>query len=361
MTLLPEPPAPLPPPSRPSARHLAWFAIPAIALAAALAWHILPAPPPEPAPARMPRPPSVVGLGWIEPASTILRIAAPGNPDASRIATLAVEEGAAVAPGQLLATLDSAARAAAQVALAQAQVELRQHQLARQAADHAQLIAARTAALSRARSAMLLAEAEHTRQRTLVATNAASRAAYDRAAYELATATATLQEAQAALARTQASPHGVPLDIAVATADLHASQADLAVAQAALEQARILAPIAGTVLTLRARPGERIGTEGLLDLGDTTRMRAVVEVYQTDIARIRAGQAVALRADAIDPPIAGTVERIGHAVRRQTVINADPATATDARVVEVQVALPPEDSARVARLSRLQVTAVFAP
>ncbi len=359
MTPLPEPPAPLP--SRPASRHLAWLAVPALALAGALAWHLLPAPPPEPAPARIPRPPSVVGLGWIEPASTILRIAAPGNPDASRIATLAVEEGTQVTPGHLLATLDNAARAAAQVALAEAQVALRQHHLARQVADHAQALATRTAALARAQSAMHFAEAEHTRQRTLVATNAASRAAYDRAAHELAVAAATLQETKAALARTQEAPHGTPLDIAVATAELHASQADLAVTQAALEQAHIRAPIAGTVLALRTRPGERIGTEGLLDLGDTTRMRAVVEVYQTDIARIRPGQKVALRADALDPPIAGTVERIGHAIRRQTVINADPATATDARVVEVQVALPPEDSARVARLSRLQVTAMFAP
>jgi HlyD family secretion protein len=351
MTPLPEPPT----------QRRAWLAVPAIALAGALAWHFLPAPPPEPAPARIPRPPSVVGLGWIEPASTILRIAAPGNPDASRIAALAVEEGTQVAPGHLLATLDNAARAAAQVALAEAQVALRQHQLARQGADHAQALASRTAALARAQSGLHLAEAEHARQRTLVATNAASRAAYDRAAHDLATAAAAVQESQAALARTQAAPHGTPLDIAVATAELHAAQSDLSVAQAALEQAQIRAPIAGTVLALRARPGERIGTEGLLDLGDTTRMRAVVEVYQTDIARIRPGQPVALRADALDPPIAGTVERIGHAVRRQTVINADPATATDARVVEVQVALPPEAGARVARLSRLQVTAVFAP
>jgi HlyD family secretion protein len=358
---LPPPPSAPPPPRRGRAAAIAATLIAATALAATLAWHGLSTPPPEPAPALIPRPPAVVGLGWIEPASTILRIAAPGNPDASRIAALAVEEGERVAAGQLLATLDTASRQAAQVAQAEAQVDLRRTLLARAAADHTHLLAARTASMARAQSGLRLAEAEHARQQALVAASAASRAAFDRAAHDLAHAAATLQEAQAALARTQATQQGAPIDIAVATAELATAQADLAAARAAHDQAHIRAPIAGVVLALRARPGERIGADGLLDLGDTRRMRAVIEVCQTDIARIRPGQAVALRADALDAPLAGTVDRLGHAVRRQTVINADPATATDARVVEVQVTLPPEAGARTARLSRLQVTATFAP
>lgn len=373
MNALPGRPLPLPPPTDPAApparwkagqRAAAWAAaglLVAAVVTGGLAWRGPAAPPPKPPAPQLRRAPSVVGLGWIEPASTVLRLAAPGNPDAARIAALAVQEGERVAEGQVLATLDNAARQAAQVAQAQSQVDLRLLHLARQRADHAQLLAARTAVLARARAELRAAEADYDRQRALVATSVASRASYDRAVRDLAHAEASLREAEAALARSTTMLEGLPLDLALASAELRAAEADLAVAQAGLEQTRIRAPMAGTVLALKARAGERIGADGLLELGNTDRMRAVIEVYQTDIARVRHGQTVTLRADALDAAIAGSVERLGQAVRRQTVINADPATATDARVIEVHVALPPEESARVARLSRLQVTAVFAP
>jgi HlyD family secretion protein len=47
-------------------------------------------------------------------------------------------------------------------------------------------------------------------------------------------------------------------------------------------------------------------------------------------------------------------------VKRQSIINNDPATDTDARVIEVRIALDAASSQRVASLSRLQVRARFA-
>ena len=355
----PQSPVPAPARRRPAALAVAAFALLVVAASAVMLWRD--AAPGKPAPVASPNPPAVVGLGWIEPAGTVLRVAASGNPDAARVATLMVEEGETVVAGQVLATLDSEAQRLAQVAQAEAQTRLRTVQLARQRVDQANLLAARRAALDRATAELRIADAEHERLRSLVATSATSRSAYDRAVRDLALAIATRREAEAALARAAAETGGLAIDLAVAQAELDAAQAELATARAALELARVRAPVAGRVLAIKARAGERVGADGLLELGGTERMRAIVEVYQTDIGRVRPGQGVTLRADALAVPIAGTVERLGQAVRRQTVINADPATATDARVVEVIVLLGPGESAQVAALSRLQVIGVFAP
>lgn len=328
--------------------------------AAALGWRFALAPREVPPPAPVVTLTAVVGLGWVEPTGTVLRVGAPGNPDSSRVAVLAVEEGDRVAAGQLLATLDNAAQRIAQVNQSEAQLRLRRVQLARQRADQVNLLAARAAAAERAQAELSLAAAEQERLRSLVATNATSRSTYDRAVRDLALAAATRREAEAALVRSAVAHDGVAIDVAIAEAELGAAEADLALAHTALELAFIRAPAAGVVIALKARPGERVGSDGLLEFGGTDRMRAVVEVYQTDIGRVRVGQAVTLRADALETPLTGVVERLGRAVRRQTIINADPATATDARVVPVIVALPLEEGARVATLSRLQITAVFA-
>lgn len=58
-------------------------------------------------------------------------------------------------------------------------------------------------------------------------------------------------------------------------------------------------------------------------------------------------------------PATGVVERVGLKVKRQSVINNDPATDTDARVIEVRVALDAASSVRVSNLTRLQVRAHF--
>lgn len=327
----------------------------------ALVWYAEVAPRARAAPARLVDPPMVVGLGWLEPAGTVVRVGVAGNPDAARVAALSIGEGDRVAEGQLLAVMDNAAQRTAAVALAEAQVRLREAQLVRLQADHAARLSADRAAADRAAADLRNAEAEHGRLRSLMAGNAATRSAYDRAVRDLALATATAKEAEAALARRTATLDGAPVDIAVAMSELETARADLAVSREALELSRVRAPTAGTVLAVRARVGERVGSDGLLDLGATDRMRAVVEVYQTDVARVRVGQAVALHAGALPGPVTGKVERVGLLVRRQTVINADPAAATDARVVEVIVALTPASSALVAALSHLQVDAIFAP
>jgi HlyD family secretion protein len=135
------------------------------------------------------------------------------------------------------------------------------------------------------------------------------------------------------------------------------AEADLALARANLALDTVRAPVDGRVLVVHARPGERIGPEGLLELGRTDAMYAVAEVYETDIAAVRPGQTAIVRSPAFTKPLSGHVERVGLTVRGQAVLAPDPAADTDARVVEVHVRL--DDGARAAALSNLEVDVVI--
>lgn len=336
-----------------------------VGLAAGIAWLSVTVPTPRPnvtGQAVPKEPPAVVGLGYLEPSTTVVKLGAPGNPDASRISSLLAAEGQWVESGQPLAIMDVADKLRAQIAASETQVELKRLMLERQKREIAYTIQSRRSALDRARAEIEQNQAEYDRQKTLVDRSFATVSNLEKKAKDLQTALATKAETEAALDRIEAKVPGTDksIDIAVAEQELRCAEADLAVAKASLEQVIVRAPFAGRVLAIKGRAGERVGNDGLLEFGATDNMRAVFEVYQTDIGRIQVGQVVEIRADAISGNLQGRVEHIGDAVVRQTVINNDPATSTDARVVQVYVTLSKNDSARTAKLSRLQVLGVFA-
>jgi HlyD family secretion protein len=68
---------------------------------------------------------------------------------------------------------------------------------------------------------------------------------------------------------------------------------------------------------------------------------------------------VRVTSDSIPGQLHGTVDWIDSQVRRQQVINTDPTSNTDARIVEVHVALDQASSQKAAKLTNLQVTAVI--
>jgi HlyD family secretion protein len=88
-------------------------------------------------------------------------------------------------------------------------------------------------------------------------------------------------------------------------------------------------------------------------MGDTSRMRAVAEVYETDIARVRLGQGATITSRALDRPVTGKVVEIGRMIFKNDVLNVDPAARADARVVEVRIEL--DDMERTADLTNLTV------
>jgi HlyD family secretion protein len=145
------------------------------------------------------------------------------------------------------------------------------------------------------------------------------------------------------------------------TAQLHVdtAHADLVAVQAVLDLDVVRAPVTGQIVKIFARPGERVGPDGLFEIAQNDQMFAVAEVYETDVGRVKRGQRATVTSPAFDGSLGGTVDRIGMKIGKQDVLDTDPVARTDARVVEVRVKL--DDSAKVASLSRLQVQVEIAP
>ena len=148
-------------------------------------------------------------------------------------------------------------------------------------------------------------------------------------------------------------------NLETAQMDLDIALADLAAAQASLELAVVRSPLRAQVLEIHAFPGERVGPEGIMELGRTDRMYAVAEVYETDITAVKVGQLAKIQTPAMDTELTGKVEHISLKVGRLDVVGTDPIAKTDARVVEVFILL--DDSEAVSRFTNMQVKVEIQP
>lgn len=136
-------------------------------------------------------------------------------------------------------------------------------------------------------------------------------------------------------------------------------KAELEGARVQLAWSRVESPIEGQVLEVHARAGERVGPDGIVELGRTHEMFAIAEVYETDISKLAVGQNATIRSPALASDIAGKVHRIGLKIGKKDVLSTDPAAKTDARVVEVEIKLI--DSEKVAGMTNLQVEVLIDP
>ena len=165
------------------------------------------------------------------------------------------------------------------------------------------------------------------------------------------------QQIQAARAELERIAEVRPVDVDVAAAEVQQAQAAVTKAKAELDQAYIKTPQGGEVLEIHTRPGEVVSSQGIVEIGQTSQMYAVAEVYESDIHKIRREQQVKVTSNSLpDQVLLGTVERIGRRVQRQDVVNEDPTANIDAKVVEVWVRLDEESSQKVAGLTNLLVT-----
>jgi HlyD family secretion protein len=342
-----------------------------------------PAPPTTTAPAT----PRIMALGRLEPATEVLRLSAPLTLDGDRVAQVLVEEGDQVQAGQVVAILDARSRLQDELRQAQEQVRVAQARLAQVQAGaktgeiqaqratitrlQAQLrgdVTAQTAAIARWQAEVRTAQAEYDRFGQLYQQGAVSASTLDSKRLVLETAQAQLKEAtanqdrtaetlQAQLQEARATLSQVaevrPVDVEAARTEVQTALAAAQRAETELEQAYLRAPIAGQILKIHTRPGEKMGDSGIAELGQTNRMMAVAEVYQTDIGKIQVGQAATVTGQAFPDALRGRVVQIGRQVSRQNVFGNEPGENLDRRVVEVKIEL--EDSRRVAGLTNLQV------
>ncbi len=226
-----------------------------------------------------------------------------------RIASIAVDEGAKVQAGQLLATLDTAsldsriAQADAQVARAEAQFQRARNGSRRQ--DVAQARARVAAAQAVADNA----ERDYRRRQALVEPGAISRDLWEQTVADRDRAAAQLAEARQGLSLLAAGSR--PEDLSAAAADVRAAQASRRGVATDLGDARLVAATGGTVVTRAREPGAIVQPgETVLTLSIDRPMRVRAYVAETDLARISPGMKVTVRADGNPKTYQGTIGHI---------------------------------------------------
>jgi HlyD family secretion protein len=366
-----------------------------VGIAAGLVWRFRrPNPNPNPTPAVVrPQIRSVVALGRLAPKGEVIKLSAPTSAQENRIERLLVEEGDPVRAGQVIAILDAQPRLQADLVEAQARVEVAQAKLAvvragakqgelnaqsaeidRIQADWQGNIAAQSAKIARLKAELANAQTDYERNESLFREGAISASQRDSNRLARDIAQRSLEEAQVTLRRSRATltqelnkarsnfsqiAEVRPVDVRAAQAEVTLALAALRQAKARLDQTLVRSPIAGEVLDIYTRAGEVVGSNGIAEIGQTRKMQVIAEVYQTDVRQLRLGQTVQISSDALPNPLTGTVSLIGSQVRRQTIINTDPTSNIDARVVEVWIALDPQNSQQAAKFTNLQVKVVI--
>ena len=292
---------------------LAGGALVLVLLAVVVSRRSTPKPPAAvPAAVAAPRLEAVSALGTLQPAGDVRRLAAPSSAmgGSPRLLSLQVQEGQRVKQGQLLATFDNRPKLQADLAALQARISSLQVQIRMQTREVERY---QNAASSGAAAMVLLEEKKD-----------------------------ELVKLQGQLREAQAQRQGLQVDLA---------------------DSELRAPLAGTVLKIHSRAGERPGNDGVLELGAGDQMEAVAEVYESDINRVKLGQTVTLVSEngGFSGSLQARVIRISPQVRQRAVLSTDPTGDADARVVEVRLALDPADASQVRDLAGLKVIARFTP
>ena len=257
-------------------------------------------------------PRGVSALGRLNPAGNVRRLDAPSGAmgAAPRVEKLFVEEGDRVSAGQVLAQFDNHRDQLADFEVAKATIASLEQ---RQALLHEEVL----------------------RYEKLLQSGAISAENLDVRKIKQLTVEQELRKAKAQLQRQRVK----------------------------LPDGELIAPFSGTVLEIFARPGERPGADGVLSLGRSDQMEAVLEVYESDVGRVRVGQSVLLQSEngGFDGELQGRVRRINPQVQQRDVLSTDPTADTDARVVEVHVSLDPSDARRVRQLTGLKLIGRLQP
>jgi RND family efflux transporter MFP subunit len=225
-----------------------------------------------------------------------------GTDFAGTISRLLVNEKDAVAKGQLLAELDASAESAA--------------------LDQARARVAESVADAR------LAESERVRAEALLASKVGTQQAVDKA----------LRDRDAALARE-------------ATAE-----ADVKRLAALVAKARIVAPLAGTVLERFVERGETVDRGArILTVADLGRLRIEAEVDEYDSTRVAVGMPVLVRAEGDESVLHGVVEEVPDSVTTRRIKPPDPARPVDTRVLLVKISLTERAEVKLGRRVQVEI------
>jgi HlyD family secretion protein len=130
-----------------------------------------------------------------------------------------------------------------------------------------------------------------------------------------------------------------------------------------LFNSKLRSPIDGFILGINTKVGERPKNEGILDIGSSQKMEALIEVYESDIDRVFISQNVELRSEngGFQKILKGEVIRISPQVKQRKVLSTDPTGDADSRIIEVLVKLDQDSIDIVQNYAGMKVIAKFIP
>jgi len=323
---------------------------------------------------------AISALGRLEPQGEVVKVASPSTLGSSRIIKLMVKEGDLVKQGQVIAILDSYDRSVATLRQAQGQAQESDRNLAkvRAGAKNGEIVAQQGNVLAaasnikstEANTARIQAELEiairdYNRFLQVYKEGAISQTVLDTYRLRLETlrgqfvqAQQQTQQAKFQLSQSEGTLSSVsevrPTDVQFAEAQLQTAILNIEKAQVDLDLSQVRAPINGQVIKINTKVGEVVSqTNGVIDLGNTSQMYVVAEIYETDIGKIKVGQTATIVSEAFQGEIAGKVDSLGLRIAKNDVLGTDPAAKTDVRIIEVKIKL--DDSKKVSGLTNLQV------
>jgi HlyD family secretion protein len=336
---------------------------------------------------------TVTALGRIEPEGEVIKLSAPISGEGSQVEKILVQEGDMVTKGQVIAILNNRERLQAELTAAKAEVRIIQAKIAqiqagakpgeitaqkaiidRLVAESQGDIDTQKAILEKLQAELINAKAENKRYQELYIEGAISASEKDSKNLNIETTKKSLQAAQSQLKKLELSSKEKikeasatlnqisevrKVDIEVAIAELNRVDVNVKKATINLQQAYVKSPQNGQVFEIYTHPGELISNNGIADIGKTSQMYVVAEVYESDINKIIQGKQVRIVSDVFAQELQGKVERIGLQVRKQNLTNTDPSTNIDNRIVKVHIRLNKASSQQAAKFTNMQVKTII--
>lgn len=282
----------------------------------------------------------IAAPGRVEAVSEEIRVSSELS---GRLKAVNVEEGDRVAKGQILAEIENADYKA-RVANAEATLEQREAALRRivngsRGEERREAQAAKVAA----EAVLDNASTEAERRRNLAAKGVISRDEADR--YERALRVAQAEHDQASQHFALVDAEAREEDRARAAAEVASAKAQLEEARAYLEKSYIRAPIGGVILKKLRHAGESVSTQfdsPVVTMADDSSLRVRLDVDETDVAKLRVGEPAFVTAEAYGSQrFTGRVFRVGRILGKKNVRTDEPSEHVDTKILETLVQLDP--------------------
>jgi len=332
---------------------------------------------------------NVTCLGRLEPLGEVINVAVPAALSNERIGELYIKDGDNVKKGQVVAVMESSKQVKAELAEAFERISVAYAQLKRvkAGAKKGELFAQKaeidrlllelegknrecTKIVERSRAQVAFDESEYNRFYSLVSQGAVTASQYDAKRLALESSRCRLSEALAekdrlnqtltaqineAKATYEKIAEIRPCDIAYADAEVKAASANAEKIRQQYELTLVRAPMDGQVIKVITKQGESAANKTLFEMGRTSSMVAVAEVYETDVNKIKVGDTATISGSAISTPVKGKVYEVGYKLIKQKVFSSQPGENFDDRVVEAKILIDKSSNKQVQNLTNAQV------